>query len=1063
MSNKYNNDNNYKREYSFSRVKFGIDNPILETELNEMQKIQEDARASIVRQMVPSGFLEKVTLDFKGQPIIFNPNNQSNKIAIAPCRAIVDGYEILVQGNSTIGIVQGYEVVDLGEAPTSYSPTTSNNYDLVFLEVWFQEIGENSNIYKNGNVNGKNLIIPTALSPILDSRVGAETARRVGLRYRVRVQKNIVLKNLRNVFSDNDIVAQGSLVVVPTEPKFSGVSNTGDNGLFVAKSDTINEKLKVLNGAVYAIPMFAVKRRVFKDYDTADIDVLFNAPKKPTAANKVSYRPDGLFCDYIVSDDVVDLRNIVSFSSSNPNQIFDEAFKKIITGSLQTKSLKKLAKKDIIFDGISNAFDNRPHIEEVVQVVDGVRGLSSFEFDPTSNSQVVVYDAFTLSVDEIDGTSAKINFDVLKVLDGYTLSIQQSNGSSWINRTEPVSESLGYVVVDELDDYTQYRFRLKAKKGLREFYSNYVSFYTLDTTAPSPPTNLIATNLHGNGVTLKWSASTDNNQVTLYRIYNVSMGGVETLRGNSFYTSYIVSGLTLSTEYKFTVKAIDAAGNESDASNILTITTQSSADTTPPSKPTGLTAPSKTATSVTLTWNKSTDNVGVTKYKIYNAGIPKQEISENDSPSTTISCEVTGLNPSTPYSFTIKAKDAQNNLSDESDALSITTLPDTEKPTRPTNFKPTTQEEDSISFSWTASTDNVGVARYEIYSEVDTNPMTYAVTVTTHEVSGLQSGKFYPFSIRSFDTSGNGSNPTGFEILVPTKPIAPTNINVHYLTKNDCEIYWNPPTGETDKMSYRVYRRVSTTYHEFLGDNKIEFKPRGADNAAKLKNLSPNTTYEVVVKAVLFDSSYSAYSAESDYSSVIRFTTPSSNTPPTTPTNLQVVSRTTTSATLSWDSDSSVKEYDVYINGIKKTTVTTSSYVLSGLVSSTSYIFEVLARDNANLESSKASINFTTLPSTPTLQNVQIVTGGFLDFYVQDPQFNLVTYKIYKTTYNGSTLVSSNVLISSNRTMVYSPGNFRIPFDGTSGMTYYFRVSAVNSAGLESARSNSKPNSGITY
>ena len=59
-SNKFKYDSNYKQEAGFTRLKFGHDAPILETELNEMQIIQEQNRLSLVRRLVPSGFLELV-------------------------------------------------------------------------------------------------------------------------------------------------------------------------------------------------------------------------------------------------------------------------------------------------------------------------------------------------------------------------------------------------------------------------------------------------------------------------------------------------------------------------------------------------------------------------------------------------------------------------------------------------------------------------------------------------------------------------------------------------------------------------------------------------------------------------------------------------------------------------------------------------------------------------------------------------------------------------------------------------------------------------------------------
>ncbi|WP_253298212.1 glycosyl hydrolase family 18 protein [Paenibacillus sp. MSJ-34] len=89
-------------------------------------------------------------------------------------------------------------------------------------------------------------------------------------------------------------------------------------------------------------------------------------------------------------------------------------------------------------------------------------------------------------------------------------------------------------------------------------------------------------------------------------------------------------------------------------------------DTTPPTAPTGLTATGKTSTSVSLSWNASTDNVGVTGYEVYRGGTLA-------GTAASTSYTVTGLSPGTTYSFTVKARDAAGNVSAASSALSVTT------------------------------------------------------------------------------------------------------------------------------------------------------------------------------------------------------------------------------------------------------------------------------------------------------------------------------------------------------------------------------------------------------
>ncbi|WP_433514948.1 glycosyl hydrolase 2 galactose-binding domain-containing protein [Nonomuraea sp. CA-143628] len=91
-----------------------------------------------------------------------------------------------------------------------------------------------------------------------------------------------------------------------------------------------------------------------------------------------------------------------------------------------------------------------------------------------------------------------------------------------------------------------------------------------DTEKPSVPGNLHTTAKTSSSVSLAWDASTDNTGVTGYDVYNGT-----TLATTVTGTTATVSGLTAATAYTFTVKARDAAGNTSDASNAVTETTGS--------------------------------------------------------------------------------------------------------------------------------------------------------------------------------------------------------------------------------------------------------------------------------------------------------------------------------------------------------------------------------------------------------------------------------------------------------------------------------------------------------
>lgn len=93
-------------------------------------------------------------------------------------------------------------------------------------------------------------------------------------------------------------------------------------------------------------------------------------------------------------------------------------------------------------------------------------------------------------------------------------------------------------------------------------YANMIWNPTPDVEDPTDPTNLVASNPTDNSIALTWTASTDNIGVTSYDIY---IDGTYTF--NTSNTTATATGLTAATNYCFTVKAKDAANNESGYSN----------------------------------------------------------------------------------------------------------------------------------------------------------------------------------------------------------------------------------------------------------------------------------------------------------------------------------------------------------------------------------------------------------------------------------------------------------------------------------------------------------------
>lgn len=180
---------------------------------------------------------------------------------------------------------------------------------------------------------------------------------------------------------------------------------------------------------------------------------------------------------------------------------------------------------------------------------------------------------------------------------------------------------------------------------------------------PGTPTNLAVTARTTKTVSLSWAAAVPTDfPIAGYDIYAGT-----TLKTSVTTTGGVVTGLTPNTTYSFTVKAKDTRGNVSASSAAVSATTLNPAnDTTPPTVPGNLRSTGKTAVTVSLTWNASTDANGIAGYDVYIGTTLKTSVAGT-------STVVTGLSPLTAYSFTVRARDTYDNQSGGSNAVSVTT------------------------------------------------------------------------------------------------------------------------------------------------------------------------------------------------------------------------------------------------------------------------------------------------------------------------------------------------------------------------------------------------------
>ncbi len=133
-------------------------------------------------------------------------------------------------------------------------------------------------------------------------------------------------------------------------------------------------------------------------------------------------------------------------------------------------------------------------------------------------------------------------------------------------------EGVHRATLTNVDNSKQESFGKKAmyevtKEGLKKV--NQIVNPKPDTEAPTQPQGLYASNLTSNSVELKWNPSTDNVGVKEYQVLRDGQL-IQTVQG----TTFTDQNLTVNKEYKYAVKAVDAAGNTSMQSEILLVKTK---------------------------------------------------------------------------------------------------------------------------------------------------------------------------------------------------------------------------------------------------------------------------------------------------------------------------------------------------------------------------------------------------------------------------------------------------------------------------------------------------------
>ncbi len=465
---------------------------------------------------------------------------------------------------------------------------------------------------------------------------------------------------------------------------------------------------------------------------------------------------------------------------------------------------------------------------------------------------------------------------------------------------------------------------------------------TSDTTPPSVPANLTATAVSPTSVAFSWTASTDNVGVTGYKIYR---GGAQI--GTSTGTSYTDTGLTASTAYSYTVSAYDAAGNNSAQSTALAVTTKASLDTTPPVV--AITSPANNATvsGIVTVSGTASDNVAVAATAVSIDGGPL--VATAGTTSWTFSTNSLSL-ANGAHTIAGVATDTSGNRA--TNTISVTVNNDTTPPSVPASLAVTAVSQTNVTFTWTASTDNVGVTGYKIYrggTQIGTS------TGTSYTDTGLTASTAYSYTVSAYDAAGNNSAQST-ALAVTTKASLDTTPPVVSIT--------SPANNATVSGIVTVSGTAS--------DNIAVAATAVSIDGGPLVATAGTTSWTFSTNSLSLANGSHAVAAVATDSSGNRATNTISVTvnnpdvvPPTVPTNVSVTSLTSFTASLSWTSSTDnvgVAGYQVFRNGTKLATTHNPAYADTGLTASTTYNYTVTAFDAAgNVSAQSTALVVTTL------------------------------------------------------------------------------------------------------
>lgn len=244
---------------------------------------------------------------------------------------------------------------------------------------------------------------------------------------------------------------------------------------------------------------------------------------------------------------------------------------------------------------------------------------------------------------------------------------------------------------------------------------------------------------------------------------------------------------------------------------IITYVDKAVVDTEAPDAPTAVRTADVTETTAHVAWEAALDNVATTGYNVYVNG---EKV--NTELVTATEYDLTGLTPATDYSVEIEAVDAAENVSEKSEAATFTTAKaaDTEAPSVPADVKASDVTKTGATVTWTASTDNEGVAGYNVYVN-GTQVNDTLVATTEYVLTGLTAGTEYTVKVEAVDTNNNVSEKAAVTFTTEKDAVNPEPTVVDKTELKATTAKADTALAATDKYTAESLKALQAVYDQY--------------------------------------------------------------------------------------------------------------------------------------------------------------------------------------------------------------------------------------------------------